>query len=98
MSEGNVEQPLNGDKARGEWQREPTLGERRVRLGFNPSGNAAVDRIKRIAADAIDLCAEMRQRATMLEPAEAGEMHRLLSLAQTAFEDAAMWAVKAATA
>lgn len=73
--------------------RAPTLGESRVRLGFNPSGNERVDRIKRIAADAIDLCAEMRQRA-----GEASEMHRLLSLAQTAFEEAAMWAVKAATA
>ncbi len=31
-----------------------TKGERRVGIGFNPSGSEAVDRIKRQAADMID--------------------------------------------
>jgi hypothetical protein len=80
-----------------------TLGDRRVRLSFNPSGNEAVDRIKRIAADGIDLCQELRTKPGM-DPLEAGsvktdmDVQRLLSLAQTAFEEAAMWATKAATA
>lgn len=96
MAEGTTtEKPLIGDEPRA-----LTLGERRVRLGFNPSGHETVDRIKRIAADAIDLCEQLKLDARTGRPTDdpfPGERLRLYALAQTAFEEAAMWAVKAAT-
>ncbi len=63
-----------------------SLGAQRVRESFNPSGDMMVDKIKRYSADLIDLCEELKA----LDP-------RLAALAQTAYEEAAMWAVKAAT-
>lgn len=64
-----------------------TLGEQRVRTTFNPSAQSDVDVIKQKTAELIDLCEGLK--------AKDG---RLAALAQTAFEEAAMWAVKAATA
>lgn len=64
-----------------------TVGELRVRTAFNPSGNGDVDVIKQRTAELINLC-------DYLKPKDA----RLAALAQTAYEEAAMWAVKAATA
>jgi len=64
-----------------------TLGELRVRIDFNVSGSNVVDAIKQKTAELINLCENLK--------AKDG---RLASLAQTAYEDAAMWAVKAATA
>lgn len=65
-----------------------SLGADRVRLQFNPNKNSLVDQIKQKTADLIDLCeAELKSK----DP-------RLAALAQTYYEDAAMWAVKAATA
>lgn len=72
--------------------RAPSLGERRVRWDFNPSGNALVDAIKATAASAIDECEGIKLRS------DDPEVKRLAALAQTAFEEGAMWAVKAATA
>ena len=69
-----------------------SLGAARVRESFNPSADSAVDKIKRQTADLIDLCAEM------MDKTDDGETVRLISLAATAYEEAAMWAVKAATA
>lgn len=66
---------------------EQTLGQKRVRTSFNPSTENMVDVIKQKTAELIDLCEEIRDK----DP-------RLVSLAQTHYEDAAMWAVKAATA
>lgn len=63
-----------------------TLGEERVRKAFNPSADSAVDIIKQNTADLIDLCEDLKKK----DP-------RLAALAQTAYEEAAMWAVKAAT-
>lgn len=63
-----------------------SVGAARVRETFNPSGTSMVDKIKRYTADLIDLCEEMKH----LDP-------RLASLAQTSYEEAAMWAVKCAT-
>jgi len=63
-----------------------SLGAKRVRESFNPSKDNMVDKIKRYTADLIDLCEGLKY----LDP-------RLASLAQTAYEEAAMWAVKAAT-
>ena len=67
-----------------------TLGERRVRIDFNPSKEGVVADIKRHTAAIIDL--------VNLINAPDAEVSRLKSLAMTHYEDAAMWAVKAATA
>jgi len=64
-----------------------TLGESRVRTTFNPSQQSDVDTIKQMSAQLIDICETLKSK----DP-------RLAALAQTAFEEAAMWAVKAATA
>lgn len=70
-----------------------TLGERRVRTEFNPSKNSVVDQIKQKSAELIDLCEGLKHTPNAPE-----EMKRCAALAQTHYEDAAMWAVKAATA
>lgn len=64
-----------------------SIGEDRVRIKFNPSDNSLVNQIKQKSAELIDLCEELKNKDA-----------RLASLAQTHYEDAAMWAVKAATA
>jgi hypothetical protein len=64
-----------------------TLGEKRVRAAFNPDKNSEVDLIKQKTAELIDLCETFKPK----DP-------RLAACAQTAYEEAAMWAVKAATA
>lgn len=63
-----------------------SIGAARVREDFNPSKDDMVTKLKRYTADLIDLCEDLKH----LDP-------RLASLAQTAYEEAAMWAVKAAT-
>ncbi len=64
-----------------------TIGEERVRISFNVPASPLVHLIKQKSAELIDLCEELKAK----DP-------RLASLAQTHYEDAAMWAVKAATA
>lgn len=64
-----------------------TIGEDRVRIKFNPSDDSLVNKIKQKSAELIDLCEELKTKDA-----------RLAALAQTHYEDAAMWAVKAATA
>lgn len=64
-----------------------SVGEQRVRTEFNPSQMDVVSQIKQKSAELINLCEELK--------AKDG---RLASLAQTGYEEAAMWAVKAATA
>lgn len=82
-----------------------TLGERRVRVEFNPDALDTVALIKNKSAELINYCQAMRNDE-VVKPENntphalqenAGEKFRLLALAQTAFEEAAMWAVKAAT-
>jgi hypothetical protein len=73
-----------------------TIGEDRVRVKFNPSADGLVDQIKQKSAELIDLCEALRTMAPNA-PTDK-ELQRLVSLAQTSFEEAAMWAVKAATA
>lgn len=68
-----------------------TLGEYRVGITFNPGNNPAVDEIKRLTANLINVC---HSHADKVDDPEVG---RLLSLAMTHYEDAAMWAVKAVT-
>jgi hypothetical protein len=64
-----------------------TIGEQRVRVAFNPSASGVVDEIKQTTARLINLCEDLKEHDG-----------RLAALAQTAYEEAAMWAVKAATA
>lgn len=68
-----------------------SLGAMRVRESFNPSGDDLVTKIKRYTADLIDICNVEKDKKPM------GEEGRLWSLAMTAYEQAAMWAVKAST-
>ena len=63
-----------------------SLGLRRVRHAFNPGGNDLVSEIKVKTAELIDL----------IETHKAKDS-RLAALAQTHYEDAAMWAVKLVT-
>ncbi len=62
-----------------------TEGEYRVGIQFNPAGDTDVDEIKQMAAALID------------KIAACGNNDRCTALAQTAFEDGAMWAVKSIT-
>ncbi len=64
-----------------------SIGESRVRTEFNPSSENVVDQIKQKTAELINLCEELKEK----DP-------RLAAIAQTEYESAAMWAVKAATA
>jgi hypothetical protein len=78
-----------------------SFGEKRVRVEFNPENNEVVHLIKQKTAELINLCQMLKEEnfdnATPEKPADF-EMHRLVHLAQTEYETAAMWAVKAATA
>lgn len=64
-----------------------TLGEKRVRVTFNPNNNDVVHKIKQMSAELIDLCESLKEK----DP-------RLCELAQNSYELAAMFAVKLATA
>lgn len=68
-----------------------SIGEDRVRVKFNPSDDSLVAKIKQKSAELIDLCEELRQDEG------SAEKNRCLALAQTYYETAAMYAVKAAT-
>jgi hypothetical protein len=72
-----------------------TKGEYRVGISFNPSNDDMVGSIKRAAADLIDLIEGIPKVG--LDHPQFSEVARLKSLAQTAIEEGAMWAVKAAT-
>ena len=84
---------------------EKTLGEKRIRTSFNVSGNDAVAKIKNKTAELIDdLQAikndEVSKTYELSEEALkdiSGEKLRLIALAQTAYEESCMWAVKALT-
>lgn len=69
-----------------------TLGEYRVGISFNPSGNPLVDEIKRKAEDLIDLILDMPS-----DEGNAATIYHLQARAAERVEEAAMWAVKAAT-
>lgn len=74
-------------------------GAYRVGLSFNPSSNSVVDQVKKLAAELIDLIDTIEPPAIENGPVALldGEVARLKALAMTNVEDAAMWAVKAAT-
>ena len=70
--------------------RKQTEGEYRVGVSFNPSNSSAVDEIKRKTAELIDLMVAFSGNRNAAGAREA-------AIAATAYEDACMWAVKAAT-
>ena len=65
---------------------ESTYGERMVRTAFNPSSDDLVDQIKQKTAELIDLIDANKIK----DP-------RLAGITISAYEGAAMWAVKMAT-
>lgn len=71
-----------------------TKGEYRVGITFNPSNDDMVSKIKSASAALIDLIDEIPSDR---ESEVGNEKGRLKAIAQTNVEDAAMWAVKAAT-
>ncbi len=70
-------------------KQELSIGEKRVRTSFNPEAQGVVDVIKSDTAKLINLIDQC--------PNQDVEVRRLVSLAMTAYEEAAMWAVKAVT-
>ena len=85
---------------------EKTLGEQRVRTEFKPSQSDVVSVLKQKTAELINLlqAAKNDEASKTYGESEAhlkelsGEKLRLIALAQTEYENAAMWAVKAVTA
>jgi hypothetical protein len=73
-----------------------SIGAFRVRESFNPSGDTLVDKIKRYTSDLIDLCEDLK-KSDNGDHLVANEQGRCAAIAQTHYEQAAMWAVKAAT-
>lgn len=68
-----------------------TLGERRIRPDWNPTGDATVADLKQRAADFIDAVDRIK-----IGGEEPGEIARLKALAMTDIESASSWATKAA--
>ena len=83
----------------------PSIGAYRVGTNFNPSGADSVNRLKEHGARFIDECQRQwddMAKAQPDEPTQADEdlfmeQSRLFRIAQERAEEAAMWAVKAAT-
>ncbi len=77
-------------------EKKPTLGQRRVRVEFNPSKTDYVQELKMAGANFIDLIDSSACNPNFTEE-QVGEFRRLKALAMTAIEDGCMWAVKHAT-
>lgn len=71
-----------------------TLGEKRIRVDFNPSQEGDVSTIKQETAKIINVLEDLRKDKRYQNNPEA---MRLISEAQTNYEAACMWAVKAVT-
>lgn len=69
-----------------------TNGEYKVGISFNPSGHEQVDGIKQITAGLIDDLGLFMSSNPSNE-----EACRCAAIAQTKYEEASMWAVKAIT-
>lgn len=84
-----------------------TLGEKRVRVSFNVTGDSAIDTVKKDTAELINRLERLKNdevsktydkpNAESQVKATSGEKLRLIALAQTAYEEACMWSVKALT-
>lgn len=77
-------------------ERKQTLGETRVRTEFNPSNQDYISLLKQKTAELIDLV-DMAANNPEWEDTKLGEWKRLKVLAMTEYENAVMWATKAAT-
>lgn len=77
-------------------EKRPTLGEKRVRVTFNPAKDDYVAEIKQKAAELLDLI-DGAAEDPKFNQEEFREFNRLKALAMTAVEEAAMWGVKMAT-
>lgn len=81
-----------------------TIGEKRVRTTFNPSQNDLVSQIKQKTAELINLCESISPSEAVDDDASVESVERFFEIqrwidhAQTHYEQAAMYAVKAATA
>ena len=71
-----------------------TLGQKRVKEEFNPDKNELVDQIKNKSAELIDLLESMKEVGSYVQKIPS-EKNMLIALSQTAYEQGAMWAVKA---
>lgn len=73
---------------------ELSIGEKRVRIEFHPTNVGNYAALKTKAAEAINILEDFKN-----DPRENidGETARLIATAQTKFEEAALWAVKAVT-
>ena len=69
--------------------RPSTLGQERVKAEFNPAKNGTVDQIKNKSAELIDFIETLRGEDA------SGELHRVISEAETCIETGCMYAVKA---
>lgn len=78
---------------------EKTLGQIRIRPEFNPGGNECVQLIKDKSCELIDSLEFQLDEKLGFEKNAVKDMERtrLTRLAQTHYEMAAMWAVKAVT-
>lgn len=74
---------------------ESTIGEKRVRVKFNPGNDDRVHNLKEAGAHLIDRVESFK--AIKVADDEVGERNRCIATAQTKLEEAMMWAVKAAT-
>ena len=74
-----------------------TLGEKRVRTDFNVTNDDVVTKIKEKSAELINLCQAIKNDESVKPENDtpeklrenAGEIFRLVALAQTAYEEAA---------
>lgn len=69
-------------------ERELTLGERRVNINFNTTGDTLVDKIKVKSAELIDLI------ETLNTPSISNEKYRAIEIAQKEIETGCMYGVK----
>jgi len=73
---------------------EKTLGQIRVRTDFNVTKADNISLVKQQTANLIDMMEDLRKdNRSMIDP----EKQRLISIAQSKYEEAAMFAVKALT-
>lgn len=81
---------------------ELTLGQKRIRTGFNPSKEDSIYVVKQKFATLIDDLETLRKfylnrTEEEKEKFDIGEQMRLISTAQTKIEEAAMWTIKSMT-
>ena len=72
-----------------------TKGQARVKVGFNPSEDTYITRLKEGTAKLIDSLEALQFNKD--EKNIAPEFNRLKAIAQTKYEEACMWAVKCRT-